>query len=62
MEAPRFYLKTVDQDGRPVEPEVLVVVLDALGRAVPAQAARLTIAQAAVGCNRLLARRSANRP
>jgi hypothetical protein len=36
MEAPRFYLKTVDQDGRPVEPEVLVVVLDALGRAVPA--------------------------
>jgi hypothetical protein len=34
--APRFYLKTVDQNGRGIEPEVLVVVRDALLRAVPA--------------------------
>ena len=36
MEPPRFYVKTVDQNGRPIEPEVLAVVLEALGRAVPA--------------------------
>jgi Matrixin len=35
-DAPRFYVKTVDQNGRAVEPEVLTVVLDALARAVPA--------------------------
>lgn len=35
-DAPRFYLKTVDQDGKPIEPEVLDVVRDALARAVPA--------------------------
>jgi hypothetical protein len=34
MEAPRFYVKTVDQNGRPVEPEVITVVLDAIRRAV----------------------------
>lgn len=34
-EAPKFYVKTVDQNGRPIEPEVMVVVLDALARAVP---------------------------
>jgi hypothetical protein len=34
--SPTFYLKTVDQDGRPVEPEVVAVVLDAIRRAVPA--------------------------
>jgi hypothetical protein len=34
--APSFYVKTVDQAGRPIEPEVLKVVLDAIGRAVPA--------------------------
>jgi hypothetical protein len=34
MEAPRFYVKTVDQNGRAIEPEVLVVVREALGRAV----------------------------
>ncbi|HJR57744.1 MAG TPA: matrixin family metalloprotease [Vicinamibacterales bacterium] len=33
-EAPRIYLKTVDQNGRAVEPEVLTVVLDALRRGV----------------------------
>jgi hypothetical protein len=34
--APSFYLKTVDQNGRAIEPEVITVVLDALRRAVPA--------------------------
>jgi hypothetical protein len=34
--APSFYVKTVDQNGRAVEPEVLAVTLDALRRAVPA--------------------------
>jgi hypothetical protein len=34
--APKFYLKTVDQNGRPIEPEVLIVVREALHRAVPA--------------------------
>lgn len=34
MDAPRFYLKTVDQNGRPIEPEVLAVVREALPRAV----------------------------
>jgi hypothetical protein len=34
--APSFYVRTVDQNGRPVEPEVLQVTLDALRRAVPA--------------------------
>lgn len=34
--APKFYVKTVDQNGRPIEPEVLAVVIDALRRAVPA--------------------------
>ncbi len=34
MQAPKFYLKTIDQNGRPVEPEVLAVVQEALGRAV----------------------------
>jgi hypothetical protein len=34
--APRFYLRTVDQNGKPIEPEVLDVVRDGLLRAVPA--------------------------
>jgi len=34
--APSFYVRTVDQNGRAVEPEVLTVTLDALRRAVPA--------------------------
>jgi hypothetical protein len=34
MESPRFYVKTVDQNGRPIEPEVVAVVREALGRAV----------------------------
>jgi len=33
-DSPRFYVKTVDQNGRPVEPEVLQVVREAIGRAV----------------------------
>jgi hypothetical protein len=38
-EAPRIYLKTVDQNGRDVEPEVLAVVREALGRGVEAYSA-----------------------
>lgn len=34
--APSFYVRTIDSIGRTVEPEVLVVTLDALRRAVPA--------------------------
>jgi hypothetical protein len=34
MEAPRFYVKTVDQNGRAIEPEVLAVVREAIPRAV----------------------------
>jgi hypothetical protein len=34
MESPKFYLRTVDQNGRAIEPEVLTVVREALGRAV----------------------------
>ena len=34
MSAPSFYVQTIDQNGRPVEPEVLAVVLEALPRAV----------------------------
>ncbi len=33
--APNFYVKTVDQTGRAIEPEVLAVVLSSLARAVP---------------------------
>lgn len=33
--APSFYVKTVDQNGRAIEPEVLTVVLASLARAVP---------------------------
>jgi hypothetical protein len=34
-DSPRFYVRTVDQNGRPIESEVLVVVREALLRAVP---------------------------
>jgi hypothetical protein len=34
MEPPRIYFKTVDQNGRPIEPEVLPRVLEALARGV----------------------------
>jgi hypothetical protein len=34
MDSPRFYVKTIDQNGRAIEPEVLQVVREALGRAV----------------------------
>lgn len=36
MTAPSFYVKTTDQNGRAVEPEVMVRVLDAIRLAVPA--------------------------
>jgi hypothetical protein len=44
--APSFYVKTVDQNGRPVEPEVLAVTIDALRRAVPAWTANTYTAAA----------------
>ena len=34
--APSFYVRTVDQTGRPIEPEVIAVTVDAIRRAVPA--------------------------
>ena len=34
--APSFYVRTVDQNGKAIEPEVLAVTFDALRRAVPA--------------------------
>jgi len=34
--APSFYVKTIDQNGRPIEPEVLTRVYDAIRAAVPA--------------------------
>ncbi len=33
---PSFYIRTIDQNGRAIEPEVLTVTLDAVRRAVPA--------------------------
>jgi hypothetical protein len=35
IESPRFYVRTVDQDGRALEPEVLAVLRDAILRSVP---------------------------
>ncbi len=35
MTAPSFYIRTVASDGRPLEPEVVAVTIDALRRAVP---------------------------
>ena len=44
-DAPRFYVKTVDQNGRAIEPEVLQVVRDSIGRAVTAfTGGRLSVA------------------
>src|SRR5438874_185041 len=37
--APSFYVKTTDQNGRAIEPEVLVRVLDGIRAAVPAYTA-----------------------
>jgi hypothetical protein len=50
MDSPRVYLKTVDQNGRGIEPEVLAVVRDALLRAVPAYTGgRLSVAALETG-------------
>lgn len=50
MESPRFYIRTVDQNGRAVEPEVLAVVRDAIGRAVTAfSAGKLGVAALETG-------------
>jgi len=43
--SPKFYVKTVDQAGKPIEPEVLSVVRDAIARAVSSYSAgKLTAA------------------
>ena len=43
--SPKFYLKTVDQNGKAIEPEVLDVIRDAVHRAVPAfTGGRLSVA------------------
>jgi hypothetical protein len=50
MESPRFYVKTVDQNGRAIEPEVMAVVLDAIPRAVAEfSARRLSVATLETG-------------
>ena len=50
MDSPRFYIKTVDQNGRAVEPEVMQVVRDAIPRAVTAYSAgRLSVAALETG-------------
>jgi hypothetical protein len=50
MESPRFYVKTVDQNGRAIEPEVLQVVRESIGRAVSAfTAGRLSLAALETG-------------
>src|SRR6185503_4042336 len=36
---PNFYVRTIDSVGRPVEPEVIAVTVDAIRRAVPAYTA-----------------------
>jgi hypothetical protein len=48
--APKFYVRTVDQNGRAIEPEVLVSVLDGIRRAVPAwSAGRMNVAALETG-------------
>jgi hypothetical protein len=37
--SPKFYIKTVDQAGKPIEPEVLAVIADSIPRAVSAYSA-----------------------
>jgi len=50
IDSPRFYVKTVDQNGRAIEPEVLQVVRDSIGRAVTAfSAGRLSVATLETG-------------
>jgi hypothetical protein len=49
-ESPRFYVRTVDEAGRPIEPEVLALVVATLPRAVQAFTnGRLSAAQIAQG-------------
>jgi hypothetical protein len=45
--SPKFYIRTVDQDGRPIEPEVLDTIRDGIARAVPAFTAN-TLSAAAI--------------
>jgi hypothetical protein len=50
MESPRFYVKTIDQNGRAIEPEVMAVVLEAIPRAVAEfSAGRLSVATLETG-------------
>jgi hypothetical protein len=48
-QAPKFYFKTVDQTGRPLEPEVVIVIRDAIARAVPAYTGGLYAATIEIG-------------
>ena len=50
MDSPKFYVKTIDQNGRPIEPEVLAVVREAIPRAVTEfSAGRLSVATLEMG-------------
>jgi hypothetical protein len=50
MDSPKIYVKTVDQNGRAIEPEVLAVVREALPRAVSEfSAGRLSVTTLEVG-------------
>lgn len=49
-DSPKVYVRTVDQNGRAIEPEVLAVIKDALRRSVPAfTGGRLTLADLELG-------------
>jgi hypothetical protein len=50
MAPPKFYVKTVDQNGQPIEPEVLAVILEAIPRAVSEfSAGKFTVAALETG-------------
>jgi hypothetical protein len=50
MDSPKFYIKTLDQNGRTIEPEVIAVVREAIGRAVTEfSAGRLSVAALETG-------------
>jgi hypothetical protein len=50
MDSPKFYVKTIDQNGRPIEPEVLAVVREAIPRAVTEfSAGRLSVSTLEMG-------------
>jgi hypothetical protein len=50
MDSPKFYVRTIDQNGRPIEPEVLAVVREAIPRAVSEfSAGRLSVSTLETG-------------